>query len=124
ELQTAPSTARVLYNRTYGPGSPFLDVGGALGGSNGFPIQLASGTLVTGQPFAFKLQSGPPSGSAWHIVGLSALNAPFKGGTLVPAINLMNGPFPLSASGSLTLAGNWPSGGSGLTLWVQYWMPN
>ena len=115
---------RVLRNRTYEPGSPFLDVGGALAGSNGYPIQIASGTLRTGQPFAFKLQSGPPSGSAWHIVGLSALNAPFKGGTMIPSITLVNGPFPLNASGALTLAGNWPTGGSGLTLWVQYWMPN
>ena len=124
EMQFSPATGRVLLNRTYGPGSPFLDLGGALGGSNGYPIQLASGTLVTGQPFAFALQSGPPSGAAWHIVGLSALNAPFKGGTMIPALNLMNGPFPLNASGNLTLAGNWPSGGSGLTLWVQFWMPS
>ena len=124
ELQTAPSTARVLLNRTYEPGSPFLDLGGALAGSNGYPIQLASGTLVAGQPFAFQLQSGPLSGAAWHIVGFSALNAPFKGGTLIPALNLINGPFPLTPAGALTLAGNWPAGGSGLTLWVQFWMPN
>jgi hypothetical protein len=124
EFQTQPDTGRVLLNRTYGPGSPFLDLGGALGGSNGYPIQLASGTLLTGQPFAFKLASGPPNGSAWHIVGLSALNAPFKGGTMIPSITLVNGPFPLDAQGTLTLAGSWPTGGSGLTLWVQYWMPN
>ncbi|HVQ25978.1 MAG TPA: hypothetical protein VMV01_12410, partial [Planctomycetota bacterium] len=80
--------------------------------------------LVAGQPFAFQLQSGPLSGAAWHIVGFSALNAPFKGGTLIPALNLINGPFPLTPAGALTLAGNWPAGGSGLTLWVQFWMPN
>ena len=116
--------ARVLLNRTYEPGSPFLDLGGALGGTNGYPIQIASGTLQAGQPFNFKLASGPPSGQAWHIVGLAALNAPFKGGKLIPFPTLINGPFPLSATGTLNLAGNWPAGGSGLTLWVQYWMPN
>ena len=115
--------ARVLANRTYGPGSPFLDLGGALGGTNGYPIQIASGTLLPGQPFSFRLASGPLNGQAWHIVGLAAINAPFKGGTLIPAATLVNGPFPLDGTGALNLAGNWPAGGSGLTLWVQYWMP-
>ena len=113
-----------LLNHTYGPGSPFTDLGGALGGSNGDPIQLASGTLVAGQPFAFKLFYGPPSGAAFHIVGLAALNAPFKGGTLIPFPHLVNGPLPLNASDAINLAANWPAGGSGLTLWVQFWMPN
>ena len=120
---TTGSGARTIANRTYGPGSPFLDLGGALAGTNGYPIQIASGTLVAGQPFSFRLASGPPSGQAWHIVGLAALNAPFKGGTLIPAVALVNGPFPLDGTGGLNLAGNWPSGGSGLTLWAQYWMP-
>jgi len=113
-----------LLNHTYPAGSPFTDLGGALGGSNGYPIQLASGTLVAGQPFSFKLFHGPPSGVAFHIVGLAALDAPFKGGTLIPFPHLMNGPLPLNASGNITLAANWPAGGSGLTLWVQFWMPN
>ena len=111
------SALRVLLNHTYGPGSPFTDLGGSLGGSNGFPIQLASGTLVAGQPFAFKLASGPPSGVAFHIVGLAALNAPFKGGLLIPFPHVVNGPLPLNASGGITLAANWPAGGSGLTQW-------
>ena len=113
-----------LLNHTYGPGSPFTDLGGALGGGNGSPIQLASGTLVAGQPFSFKLFHGPPNGAAFHIVGLAALNAPFKGGTLIPFPHLMNGPLPLNAQGAINLAANWPAGGSGLTLWVQFWMPN
>ena len=117
-------TLNVLLNHTYPAGSPFLDLGGALGGSNGYPIQLASGTLIAGQPFSFRLFNGPPNGAAFHIVGLAALNAPFKGGTLIPFPHLVNGPLPLNASGNITLAANWPAGGSGLTLWVQFWMPN
>ena len=113
-----------LLNHTYPAGSPFTDLGGALGGTNGYPIQLASGTLVAGQPFSFKLFYGPPSGAAFHIVGLAALNAPFKGGTLIPFPHLVNGPLPLNAQGAINLAANWPAGGSGLTLWVQFWMPN
>jgi len=124
EMQAAGSSLRVLLNHTYPAGSPFLDLGGALGGSNGYPIQLASGTLLPGQPFAFKLFGGPPLGAAYHVVGLAALFAPFKGGTLVPFPHLLNGPLPLDAQGAINLAANWPAGGSGLTLWIQFWMPN
>ena len=124
ENQIAPSSVRVLFNRTYGAGSPFLDLGGALEGSNGSPIQLASGTLVAGQPFAFKLASGPPNGAAYHVVGFNHVDAPFKGGVMIPSVNLINGPFGLDAAGQRTLAGNWPSGGSGLGLYMQFWMPN
>jgi len=115
---------RTLLNHTYPAGSPFTDLGGALGGTNGYPIQLASGTLVAGQPFAFKLANGPPNGAAFHIVGVSQLAAPFKGGTLIPFPHLINGPLPLNGSGAINLAALWPAGGSGLTLWVQFWMPN
>ena len=115
---------RVLPNRTYGPGSPFLDLGGVLPGTHGWPIQIASGTLVPGTPFSFRLVNGVPTGSAFHFVGLAALNAPFKGGTMIPVPHLINGPFPLGTEGQLTLGGNWPAGGSGLSLWAQFWMPN
>jgi hypothetical protein len=124
DVQEHPQTLTALLNHTYPAGSPFTDLGGALGGSNGCPIQLASGTLIAGQPFSFKLANGPPNGAAFHIVGLSVLNAPFKGGTLIPFPHLVNGPLPLNASGNITLAANWPAGGSGLTLWAQFWMPN
>ena len=113
-----------LLNHTYPAGSPFTDLGGALGGSNGYPIQLASGTLVAGQPFSFKLANGPPSEAAYHIVGLSQLAAPFKGGTLIPFPHLVNGPLPLNAAGGLSVAALWPAGAAGLTLWLQFWMPN
>lgn len=124
EFQQTPASLRVLLNHTYGPGSPFLDLGGALAGTHGYPIQLASGTLLAGQPFSFRLANGPANGSAYHIVGLAALNAPFKGGLMIPLPALINGPFPLDAAGNLTLAGNWPAGGAGLTIYVQFWMPN
>ena len=80
--------------------------------------------VVPGTPFSFRLLNGVPTGSAFHFVGLAALNAPFKGGTMIPVPQLVNGPFPLDGTGALTLAGTWPAGGSGLTLWAQFWMPN
>jgi hypothetical protein len=116
-------SVRTLLNHTYGAGSPFLDLGHALAGSNGAPIQLAEGMLVAGAPFAFRLANGPAGGAAYHVVGASQLAAPFKGGVMIPAVHLVNGPLPLDASGGITLGGAWPGGAEGLTLYLQFWMP-
>jgi hypothetical protein len=117
-------TVRTLLNHSYGAGSPFLDLGYALSGSNGAPIQLAEGTLVAGEPFSFRLANGPAGGVAYHVVGVAQLAAAFKGGVMVPAPALVNGPLPLDAGGGITLAGPWPGGAEGLALWLQFWMPN
>ncbi len=122
EFQSALAT-RSLRNHTYEAGSPFLDLGAALAGSNGAPIQLADSTLLAGEPYSFRLAVGPPLGVAYHVVGVTALNAHFKGGLLIPAPTLLNGPLPLDASGGLALTGSWLPGMSGLVLYLQFWMP-
>jgi hypothetical protein len=122
EFQNFDAT-RVLFNRAYGPGALFLDLGGALAGSNGYPIQIADGTLIAGQPFSFRLVGGPWNGAAFHVVGIDRIDAPFKGGTMIPSVDLVNGPFQLDFLGGVTLGGAWPAGASGLTLYLQYWMP-
>jgi len=111
----------VLVNATYPAGSPFADLGFALAGTNGYPIQLAEGTLVTGQPFGFHLLNAKPLAPATHVVGLSPVFLPYKGGTFVPAPDLLN--FVVTdGAGELHLVGPWPPGGSGLTLWLQFWV--
>jgi hypothetical protein len=58
-------------------------------------------------------------------VGLAALNAPFKGGVMVPHPHLLNGPLPIGAEGRLVLAGLWPVGAPpGVSIWLQFWMPD
>ena len=48
----------------------------------------------------------------------AAIAAPFKGGTLVPAPDLLIPGLPLDAQGALTLTFAWPPGiPSGLDLW-------
>ena len=123
EYQYLAATLRALLNATYGPGSPFLDLGGALAGSGGAPIVLASGTLVAGEPFGFSVYNGRPNGIAFLIAGASQADAPFKGGVLIPSPNLVLGPLPLDGEGGLSLGGAWPSSASGLTLYLQFWMP-
>ncbi len=101
---------------------PWDDLGNMLAGTNGFPHQNGEGTLVGGEPFAFTLSDALPGGSAFHIVGLTAINAGFKGGVMVPNPDLINGPLPIDGDGRLVLAGPWvPGVPSGFQLWLQFW---
>jgi hypothetical protein len=115
--------AGVSLNRTYTPGGPLLDLGHQLKGTfKGYPIQLVQGSFVGGSPFAFSLAHGPASGTVWHVLGFSVLEAPFKGGTMVPMPAFLSGPWTTTAIGTLLLAGNWPMGApSGFEIVAQFW---
>jgi hypothetical protein len=105
------------------PDGPWDDLGQPLAGVQGLPRQQGFGTLQSGQPFEILLTDGRPGGAAWHVVGLSAIDAPFKGGVMVPVPLLITGPWPLDPQGDLSLAGPWPGpASSGLALHVQFWM--
>jgi hypothetical protein len=108
--------AFVLLNRS----GPWDDLGQPLAGLLGLPKQIGEGTLQPGAPFVFTLEDARPSTSCWHIVGLSAGNFPFKGGTLVPVPLLINGPLPTNGAGQLVLAGNWPGAPTGVALYLQF----
>ena len=120
---TATPFQAVSLNRTYPGGAPLLDLGGQLEGT-AWPIQIAAGAFAGGQPFTFTLAGGVPTGVAYHVVGLSLLAAPFKGGTMLPLPFLITGPWPISAQGTLSIAGTWPSGPSGLHVIAQFWLPD
>ena len=113
----------VSLNRTYPAGGALLDLGHQLKSPvNGWPIQVASGSFAGGTPFSFKLSGAPASSSVVHVVGLSVINAPFKGGTMVPMPTLLSGPWPTTSGGLLTIAGNWPMGvPAGLPIAAQFW---
>jgi len=118
-------TLDVLLNATYRPREPFGDLGEVLAGSHGFPVQVAGGTLVPGTPFSFALHNGVPAGSAYHVVGLSRIDAPFKAGVMVPHPLIINGPLPVDGDGKLALAGTWPPGvPGGVKLYLQFWFPD
>jgi len=115
----------VCLNATYPQGGALLDLGHQLKGGNGYPIQIVSGSFVGGQPFSFSLAHGPVSGSVFHWLGFTVLNAPFKGGTMVPTPQVLSGPWPTTGAGTLLLAGNWPMGvPSGFQIAAQFWFPS
>ena len=120
---TYDESARVLLNHTYGPGSPFVDLGGPLGGPDGGrPILMADGTPVYGEPIAFALAEGRPLATSGLVLGVSRLDAPFKGGVMVPFPDVVLGPVPLDAQGRCTLAGPWLGLSGGWDFWAQWWI--
>ncbi|HZL99754.1 MAG TPA: hypothetical protein VFD43_05825 [Planctomycetota bacterium] len=101
---------------------PWTDLGSALPGGAGAPTLSGAGTLAAGSPGFLRLLGAPPSAPGALLVGLAALNAPVKGGTLVPAPHLVLH-FTTSPAGSLLLPwSSWPAGLPGFTqIWFQAW---
>jgi CubicO group peptidase (beta-lactamase class C family) len=101
-------------------------LGQGLDGSNGQPYLEPKGDLVAGQPFELKLERALPGAGAYLTFGLAKLNAPFKGGTLVPDVSAAAGgllPLVTNPLGEIELSGTWPAGvPSGTTLYLQYWI--
>lgn len=120
-LGTASPSVGVCFNLTY-PGGVLQDLGHQLKGTN-WPIQVVEGSFVAGQPFSFRLSGAAPSAPAVLIAGLTLLEAPFKGGVMLPKPFLITGPLPVSTAGELTLSGAaWPGGPFGLDLFLQFWI--
>jgi len=103
------------------PGS-WGDVGQALIGSNGEPSLSAIGTLFPNDLVTLSLSNARPFASATLVIGFSSINAPFKGGVLVPAINIVFGQ-TTDFFGEAIFGGLWPSGvPSGFVTYFQYWI--
>src|SRR5262249_10287610 len=104
---------------------PWHVVGDPLAGTLGLPKQTGEGTLQPGSKFEIALHDARPLTPTMLIVGLTAINAPFKGGTLVPAADLVLSPFFTDGDGDLAISGNVPSSGpAGVTIYSQFWIPD
>jgi nitrous oxidase accessory protein NosD len=105
--------------------SPFEDLGFALAGAGGAPLLQGAGTTIAGDPLDVMLSNASPSATTTLVLGTSLLLAPFKGGVMVPDANLLVGPLPVAADGTLALSAPWPGGvHSGTLLWIQAWLPD
>ena len=102
--------------------SVWLDLGQGLAGGSGTPVLILSGPLEGGSQVVLSLSNAWPSSSAFLIVGLSLLQAPLKGGVLVPSTDLIL-PFPTSAAGTFGFAFGWPVGlPAGVPSYYQIWV--
>jgi hypothetical protein len=105
--------------------TPWTKIGGALGGSFGLPLLEAGGPATGGSAGALSLRRAPPSILATLFVGLSAGNAPFKQGVLVPFPPLLTLYMPTNALGELLVTFTWPGGvPSSTNIYFQAWMPD
>lgn len=113
------TTARLL-DATRGP---WVDLGQPLAGGAGLPLLAGDGALATGEPMALTLAGAAPVAPATLVVGLSEQPQPFKGGVLVPALDLLVGPLVTDAQGLVVLSTDWPAGvPAGTTFHFQHWI--
>ncbi|HZM00251.1 MAG TPA: VCBS repeat-containing protein [Planctomycetota bacterium] len=99
-----PEHVTIVKNRTP---SPWSSLGPALAGAQGPPKLTGKGTLQPHSPVTFAIDQGKPLSSAVLVIGPSALNAPFKGGTMVPYPLVLVFGLPLNASGHFAATGTW-----------------
>ena len=103
--------------------SPWSDLGQALAGTRGNPILEPSGSLVGGTPTTFFLDNALPSTISLWFIGFSELNAPFAGGVLVPALDLIIPGLPIDACGQQNISLGWPAGfPAGTEVIFQVWI--
>jgi hydroxyacylglutathione hydrolase len=101
---------------------PWTDLGQSLPGTHGAPLLEASGSLADLTLVTLDLSAALQSSPAWLVAGLAQLDAPFKGGVLVPAPQVLV-PLATDASGMLGLSAPWPAGlPAGTPVLVQCWV--
>lgn len=84
---------------------------------------LGVGTLTPGSPLTLWLSNTPPGAVVTLVASPFLLDAPFKGGFMVPFPLLLLGLGPTSVDGELALPAIWPGGiPSGATFYMQCWM--
>jgi formylglycine-generating enzyme required for sulfatase activity len=101
----------------------WLDLGGALAGAGGTPTLVGSGMTTAGTVVTLELANAATNSNAYLVLGLSELSAPFKGGTLVPAADVIVPGLPTGAAGGFSIPISWPVGlPSATELWFQLWI--
>ncbi|HZM00425.1 MAG TPA: hypothetical protein VFD43_09255 [Planctomycetota bacterium] len=115
----------VFVEFSFTPASGFAywtDLGQALGGALGPPTLTGQGLLHAGMPVKLNVGNAAPQQPATLVLGLSALEAPFKGGVMVPQPDLIV-PSLFTGAGALQLTATWPSNlPAGVQLWMQVWI--
>jgi hypothetical protein len=106
------------------PASPWKDVGYGLSGTGGeVPHLVGSGPLTGGSANQIDLTNALPGTFTNLVLGLSLLEAPFKGGVLVPSPDLIIPGLPVDAGGGFSLPFAWPDGiPAGTKFWFQHWV--
>lgn len=87
------------------------------------PALSGSGSLVGNDNTTLLVVDALPGASAFLIAGFTTLNASFKGGTLVPAVDVLISGLPVDATGAQQFSFLWPVGvPANVSLFYQYWI--
>jgi hypothetical protein len=88
------------------------------------PSLTGAGALLPSTPFTLSIADGDPLAPVILVAGASTLHVPFKGGLLMPKLDLLL-PLALDGSGKLDVQSTWPAGiPSGTPIWLQAWLPD
>lgn len=92
-------------------------------GTNGIPLLVGNGTLEPGSSNTVALSNALANSATTLVVGFVLLEAPFKGGTLVPKPDILLTGFVTDGSGVFDLAFTWPAGvPADTSLFWQHWV--
>jgi len=103
------------------PLAPWVVLGGGLKGTADIANLAGGGQVTAGASTRLSVRGGKASASAYLVVGLSSLDLPLKGGTLIPAPDLLV-PLGTNAQGAMDLSFAWPAAPAGLALTLQLWI--
>lgn len=97
----------------WGPGSP--------SSTGAIPTIDSEGSFQGGSANTLRVTDAPPSASAFLVLGLTSLRAPFKGGILGPNPDFLIG-LPTDPLGELTVPYVLPPAPAGIDLFLQVWV--
>jgi hypothetical protein len=98
-------------------------LGSALAGTHGEPCLVGEGTLVAGTLADHQLANARENATATLWIGVSALDAPFKGGVFVPHPDFPFFGLDTGPQGLIQLPAIFPPGAPpGFRFWMQYWI--
>ncbi len=103
----------------------WTDLGQGLAGTSGTPpVLTGEGPLLPTAGTKIRVEGGPASSVGFLVVGLSALDAPFKGGVLVPKPDVL-AVIAFDAAGVFQVIFSWPTDvPAGFPMWWQCWAPD
>jgi hypothetical protein len=103
--------------------APHTALGASKSGTLGHPVLKAYGTLQPDSPLQISLCNARPYATSHLVLGLSAVEAPFKGGIMVPLpVAILMG-IPVDPDGSMAGSFDWPDDvPTGFELYLQFWI--
>lgn len=105
-----------------GGSGTWTSLGGGLTGLLGIPTLVGSGPLTAASSTTLT-ETGTLTGATAHlIVGLSVANIPFKGGVIVPSLDILVLGLTAAGGGVVSLTSPWPAGmPTGTNVYFQIW---